>query len=69
MGQFGCGVLPQILRFLDLRPLHLNAKNPPVFVVPRVGLGLVAGVLVVPVDQVNLAAGAPLHIDRAEVLV
>src|SRR5262245_45858262 len=66
--KFFVRLLPQVLRLLELCPLHLNPVDPPTLVVPVVGLGLVARVLVVPVDQVDFAAGAPLHVDRPEVL-
>ena len=61
--------LPQIIRLLPFAILQLNPVDPATFVVPIFGLRLVAGVLVVPVDEVDVAVGAPLQIDRSKVLV
>src|SRR5262245_39206394 len=62
-------LLAQILRHRTLRPLPLNPINPPMFLVPALRLGLVAGVLVVPVDDEDAAVGGPAEVDGAEVLV
>src|SRR5262245_30307040 len=61
--------LPEVFRLLRLRPFQLDAVDAAPLVVPAVRLGLVAGVLVVPVGQVDVAERAPLHVEGADVLV
>src|SRR5437879_9715725 len=69
LDQLGTRFLAQVAWWHAFGAGRLNLVNAAVSHVPTIGVGLVTGILIVPVDDVNGAVGPPAHIDRPKILV
>src|SRR5947207_13185595 len=69
LDQLGARFLAQVAWWHAFGAGRLNLVNPAVSHVPTIGIGLMTGILVMPINDVNGAVGPPAHIDRPKILV